>query len=211
VGSIDEQTVLQLREIGRPLVLIDNNLPHLGLDRVLIENVGSSYRTVMWLVGLGHRQIACLSGPQDHPSFRDRLLGYRMAIADLGLRSIELRCEGPLLVRGAGKAITERLATHDGPGFSALIACNDEAAIGAMNALQDHGLQVPGDVSVVGFDDIDMARVVRPALTTCHVQRELLGMLGVRRLLERAGDPEAPPLSLVVDTHLTEGASTAPL
>jgi DNA-binding LacI/PurR family transcriptional regulator len=81
------------------------------------------------------------------------------------------------------------------------------AAIEAIHELQDRGLRVPEDVAVVGFDDIDMARIVRPALTTCHVHRELLGAMGVRRLIERAADPKAPALALAFDTVFVERAS----
>jgi DNA-binding LacI/PurR family transcriptional regulator len=206
VGAIDEQTVVRLKDLGRPIVLIDNNLPQLGLDRVLTENFGSLYRVVMRLASWGHRRIAFMAGPDDHPSFYDRLLGYRAAIAGLGLQPIELYC-GSCQHGASEQVIADWLAAHDEPGFSALIVFHDEAAIEAVHKLLDYGVRVPDDVAVVGFDDIDMARVVRPALTTCHVHRELLGALGVRRLIERAADPKAPALALVLDTVFVERAS----
>jgi DNA-binding LacI/PurR family transcriptional regulator len=188
------------------MVLLDNNLPQLGLDRVLTENFGSLYRAVRRLASWGHCRIAFMRGPDDHPSFHDRLLGYRAAIADLGLQSIELSCASTQ--HGTSKqVIDEWMAARGEPGFSALIVFHDSAAIEAIHELQDRGLRVPEDVAVVGFDDIDMARVVRPALTTCHVHRELLGALGVRRLIERAADPNAPALALVLDTVFVERAS----
>src|SRR5262249_19633900 len=157
------------------------------LDRVLTENFGSIYRVVTRLMGWGHRRIAFMAGPDDHPSFHDRLLGYNAAIADLGLQPIELWC--PSTQHGTSKpVVNDWMAAHGEPGFPALIVFHDSAAIEAIHEFQDHGLRVPEDVAVVGFDDIDLARVVRPALTTCHVQRELLGALGVRRLVERAAD-----------------------
>jgi LacI family transcriptional regulator, repressor for deo operon, udp, cdd, tsx, nupC, and nupG len=206
VGTIDEQTVLRLKDLGRPMMLVDNNLPHLGLDRVLIENIGSVRRVVTRLASWGHRRIAFMAGPDDHPSFRERLLGYRQGIASLGLSPIELR--GGSTCHGTGeRAITDWLASHHEPGFSALVVFHDEAAIEAIHALHDHGLRVPDNVAVVGFDDIEPARMVRPALTTCHVHRELLGALGVRRLIERAADPKAPALALMLDTVFVERAS----
>jgi DNA-binding LacI/PurR family transcriptional regulator len=206
VGTIDEASVRRLKDLGRPTVLIDNNLPHVGLDRILTENFSSLYRVVQRLASWGHRRIAFLMGPDDHPSFHDRLLGYRAAMADLGLQRIELN--GGDTCRGASeRALGAWMAAHSELGFSALIVFHDEAAIEAIHRLQDLGLCVPDDVAVIGFDDIDMARVVRPALTTCHVHRELLGALGVRRLIERAADPKAPALSLVLDTVFVERAS----
>jgi LacI family transcriptional regulator len=206
VGTIDEPTVLRLKDLGRPMVLLDNNLPQVGLDRVLTENFGSLYQVVIRLVRWGHSRIAFMSGPDDHPSFHDRLLGYRAAITDLALQPIEIRCSSTQ--HGTSKqAIADWMAARGEPGFSALIVFHDLAAIEAIHELQDHGLRVPEDIAVVGFDDIDLARVVRPALTTCRVHRELLGALGVRRLIERAADPNAPALALTLDTVFVERAS----
>jgi DNA-binding LacI/PurR family transcriptional regulator len=206
VGTIDEQTVLRLQGLGRPMVLIDNNLPHLGLDRVLIENIGSVYRLVRRLFSSGHRRIGFMAGPSVQPSCRERRLGYQAAIASLRRAPIELGCDST--DHGAAeRAMTGWLATHREIGFSALVVFHDEAAAEVIHVLHDHGLHVPDDVAVTGFDDIELARLVRPALTTCHVYRELLGMLGVRRLIERSVDPDTPPLAQTVDTVIIERAS----
>jgi LacI family transcriptional regulator len=208
-GTIPERTIRGLMRLARPLVLVDNNLAQLGVDRVLIENYGSTWRAVEYLARLGHRRIAHLRGPLDHPSFRDRQLGYRGAVEALGLEPIELRCEdvGP----GGTAPVVDRWLDAHGANFTALCVFHDEAAVEAIHALQDRGLQVPADISVVGFDDIEMARLVRPALTTCHVYREQLGALAVRRLIERAAHPEAPPTAVTLDTTLVERASTRAL
>jgi DNA-binding LacI/PurR family transcriptional regulator len=206
VGTIDEATVMRLKDLGRPIVLLDNNLPQLGLDRVLTENYGSIYRVVKRMVGWGHRRIAFMAGPEDHPSFHDRLLGYQAAVTDLDLPSMVLWC-GSTRHGNSKQVIGEWMDAHDQADFSALLVFHDSAAIEAIHELQDRGLRVPEDIAVVGFDDIDAARIVRPALTTCHVHRELLGALGVRRLIERAADPKAPALALTVDTVFVERAS----
>jgi LacI family transcriptional regulator, repressor for deo operon, udp, cdd, tsx, nupC, and nupG len=209
VGSVNEQVIDRLRELERPMVLIDNNLPFLGLDRVLIENASSLYRTVAYLARLGHRRIAHLSGPLWHPSFRERRQGYYAAIADLGLEPIEIPWQS-LDVQEIARALVEELQASGQLRFSALITCNDLAAITALHTLQESGVHIPNEISVVGFDDIDVAAVVRPALTTNHVDRELLGELGVRRLVERANDSDAPALALVLETLFVERSSARP-
>lgn len=208
VGAIEEEPILRLRELGRPMVLVDNNLPHLALDRVLTENVGGVFRAVQHLIGLGHRHIAFLRGKPGDPSMDDRLAGYRSAIARFGLEPLEIGFGGPDLPQDAEQSMAVWLTTPAAEGCTAVVAYNDDAAIGVLHALSDHGLSVPDDVSIVGFDDIDMARIIRPALTTCQVERERLGALGIRALLARAADPHAPTQALVQDVTFIERAST---
>jgi DNA-binding LacI/PurR family transcriptional regulator len=175
---------------------------------VLTENTHSVAASVRHLAGRGHRAIAFMRGLDGHPSFAERRAGYRTAIAELGLEPIELHCDHPdFHVRG-WEVIGEWLDSHAGQlGFTALVVCNDDAAAGALNGLRARGLQVPEDVSVVGFDDNDIAAILWPPLTTSHVHRELLGALGVRRLLERAAEPDAPSLALTIDTAFVERQS----
>lgn len=95
------------------------------------------------------------------------------------------------------------------PEIRAYFACNDDSAIGVMNAARDVGLEVPRDVSIIGFDDIDLAAEIKPALTTVHVPKQWLGKLGVQRLIERAQHIDQPSLSITVATHLIERETVA--
>jgi LacI family transcriptional regulator len=209
VGTISEATVKQLMRRAIPLVLVDNNLPQLGLDRVLTENAGSLHRSVQYLYDLGHRAIAYVSGPLNHPSFHERLLGYRAAMATLGLTPLELMAEHNEAY-STEAVIQNWLKKHPHTGFSAVIACNDMAAVEVMHALHNAGLAIPGDVSVVGFDDIDLAQLLRPTLTTNHVHRELLGQLGVQLLITRATQPDRPTQAIVQDTVFVVRNSSGP-
>ncbi len=196
VGSIPEPVLRQVLTPGRPLILVDNNLPQLGVDRVLIENVGGVYRAVLHLAELGHRRIAFLRGQEALPSIRERCVGYRSAMTALGLTTREVPCRSP---RG-GESLQAWLDQHGAPDWTALLVYNDEAAIEALHVLNDHGIRVPQDVSLVGFDDVDVARLVRPAIATCHVPREQLGQEAVRLLLARTQQPSAPTRAVVLDT-----------
>lgn len=206
VGSIAEPLVTQLQQLGRPIALVDNSLPHLPIDQVLTENVGSVYRTVVWLHALGHRRIAYMCGEPDVPSFKDRLLGYRTAMSKLALPTIELPFLG-LQSSDTELALERWLPEQNKHGTTALVVYNDNAAITIIQSLQDCGVRVPEDLSVVGFDDVESARIVRPNLTTCHVQREQLGALAVRLLVERAQEPERATQSVVLHTTLVERGS----
>jgi DNA-binding LacI/PurR family transcriptional regulator len=207
VGNIDEQTVAQLYRPGRVHVLVDNNPASLDIDRIVIENQRSVHAAIMYLHQLGHHRIAYLSGPLTHSSFRERRQGYYAAIRELGLEPFEIPCPS-LEAHDITGAVSRHLTPDAAVPFTALMACNDLAALSILYTLQERGIHVPGQVSVIGFDDIDVAAVVRPSLTTCHVDRELLGMLAVRRLIERANEPEKPMVTVAVATTLVKRGST---
>jgi DNA-binding LacI/PurR family transcriptional regulator len=204
MGNMGRTTVVQLQELGLPMVLVDNNLPTLGLDRVLTENVGGIYRAVEYLYGLGHRRIAFLNLTRPFTSLPERLIGYQKGIADFNLEALVISSP-TVQVSDISAALAQ--ARAGGMAYTAIIAANDLTAISVLHALQDAGVCVPDDISLIGFDDLELAAVMRPALTTCRVHRELMGALGVQRLIERATQPDAPPLALVLDAPLIERQS----
>ncbi|GAB4432995.1 MAG: LacI family DNA-binding transcriptional regulator [Chloroflexi bacterium OHK40] len=210
VGSIDEGMVRQVKQLGRPVVLVDNNLPHLGLDRVLTENIGAMQQAVAHLVELGHRRIAFLCGPDGHPSFEERLLGYQRAIARAGLTPVVIGPDPTHGARDGEQNFARMLEAGERLDATALIVFNDEAAAGVIHRLQDRGYRIPEDLSVVGFDDVNVATIIRPNLTTCAVSREQLGRWSVRCLRNRALNPTAVTQALSFDTTLVVRHSTAP-
>ena len=90
------------------------------------------------------------------------------------------------------------------PEITTIFACNDNVAIGVINALQDMGLRVPEQVSVIGFDNIDLAKELKPALTTMHVDKVLMGVIAVRQLMDRAVNPNRASLKILVSTEVIE-------
>ena len=214
IGTFGESVLRLFDNYGLPLVLIDNNVPDTAHDRILINNEESLYRTVRRLQDQGHREIAYIHGPHEHWSFRERLSGYRRAVKEKGAAPLVLDSvdvNGYITFEDAERKVTAWLRSLETVPFTALVACNDKAAIGAMHALQAWGARVPQDVSVVGFDDIDAAEVVRPALTTNHVHRDVLGRLGTRLLLERLEHPHYPVMRWFIDAEFVERGSAAPV
>lgn len=208
VGTIDEATVVQLQGLNRPMVLVDNNLPHLDIDRVLTENAGGMRRAVHQLANWGHQRIALACCCPSDPSMVERRDGYRWAIDRLGLERIEINYTWPDQQNSLSVAVTRWLQTPAAQGVTAILNYNDEAAISLIHTLQDQGLRIPEDISVVGFDDIESACIVRPTLTTCHVERKLLGERGVQLLLARIANPTAPIQAIVHSTTFVERGST---
>ena len=130
--------------------------------------------------------------------FRSAMISVDPALTVVGDFSIE-----------AGERAIELLLSQ-GKSFSAVFCSNDEMAIGAMRALVSHGLRVPEDISVVGFDDIRFARYTSPPLTTVAQPKNALGREAMTMLIEQLNDPEVPPRKRVLSADLVVRGSTAP-
>ena len=212
-GQVDQRWVRELKSLELPMVLVDTNMSHLNLERVEIENFGSTYHAVEYFNSVGHQRIAFLSGPPPvrFSSFENRRQGYLFAMGERSLESYEIRGLTEPFLKSSEQVMTRWLQEHGKPHFTVLLCCNDEAAIGALNAFRTHGIAVPDDVSLVGFDDIEMAQVVHPQLTTFKVDREFLGRLAVEHVVARFEKPEKPLQSSLLETTFIKRASTKSL
>lgn len=211
VGAFLEETISEIRrQAGQHVVLVDAyTLDQAAYDSVLIDNPKGAYNAVNYLIENGHRNIGLIgSHPQSYPSIRERRAGYLRALQEHGLPTTYI--EDTLLDRFEAYEATLRLLRR-APEVTAIFACNDNVAIGVMNAVQELGLTIPGDISVIGFDDIDLAQEVTPALTTVHVDKVLLGAMAIRMLRDRAESPERPTLTTTLSTQLIVRESVRPL
>ncbi len=158
-------------------------------------------KAVKHLVTAGHRNIGLIgSEPDSYPSIAERRQGYLAALTQHNLKPF---IEDSVLDRPEAYEATKRLIARC-PEITAIFACNDNVAIGVVNALQDTGLQVPNQVSVIGFDNIDLAQELKPALTTMHVDKVLMGIVAVRHLMDRAINPNRAALKTLVSTQVIE-------
>lgn len=176
-----------------------------SLDTVLADNEGGALAMGATLTRLGHREIGVVAGPPTLTTIDDRLRGFRRALeaADLGLPASRLVHSD--FTREGGYRATRELLDR-APEISALFALNDAMAIGALAALRERGVAVPGEVSVAGFDDIPVARDVAPSLTTVRIPMEEMGSLALGLTLERPG----PRRELATTSEVIERASTGP-
>jgi LacI family transcriptional regulator len=195
--------VERLLRIKVPIVLVDRDLPDLGIDRILSNNFGGAYQICRHLIELGHHRIGVISAPLYSGSMARRLAGVKKALSDAG---IELGDE--LLVTGAkeqfelGFAATRRFLQLPRPP-TAVIALTDVIRLGALHAAWKAGLALPRDLSVTGFDDVALASYTLPELTTVAQPIAEMGEQAVQRLLERIRNPQldaraqcCPPVSL---------------
>ncbi len=177
-------------------------------DHVRGDNEGGSQAAVEHLIALGHRRIAFIQGPAGTPSSARRLAGFRRALERAGLPLAEELLIPGDYTREAGRAgIARLLAMADPP--SAVFCANDLIALGALEAAQQHGCQVPRDLSIVGFDDIDEAAGTRPPLTTIRQPPQRLGTVAAETLLERLNGRQEPRHTLL-EFSLVVRESTAP-
>lgn len=191
-----------------PLVIVDRKMPALEADSVLVDNFGGGYAATKHLIDLGHRDIGCITGPPDLAPSADRVAGYKQALKDHGipLRN-ELIVEGDFRYQSGNEGMYRLLNLETPP--TAVFACNDVMAIGAMKAVQDQGLVVPEDVAIVGFDDITLASFTNPTLTSVKQPKYEMGKIALELLFERMGSSDPwRKREIILDTTLMIREST---
>ncbi|PKO22750.1 MAG: LacI family transcriptional regulator [Chloroflexi bacterium HGW-Chloroflexi-1] len=206
VGSFLDDAIAELAEqAGQIVSLVDSYTATKAFDSVVSDNFGGAHAAVSHLIQMGHRCIGLIgSTPDAYPSIRDRRNGYLRALKDHGFRETFIE-DGDLTSEAAYQA-TRRLWERE-PSLTAIFGCNDEVAIAAMRAALDSGRRVPEDLSIVGFDDIDLVQQVIPPLTTVHVDKLLMGALAVRQLVDRAQNPTRATITTVLNVHLIQRQS----
>jgi LacI family transcriptional regulator, repressor for deo operon, udp, cdd, tsx, nupC, and nupG len=163
-ASIDEQIIGELAQ-QYPVVLACEYTEGSLVPTVSIDNISSARKATEHLIELGHQRIGFISGPFNGVLSRDRLKGYQQAMAQHGLPLESLLVqEGDFTFESGFNLMLKYLALQEPP--TAIFAANDEMAIGAIKAIKSKGLNVPGNFSIVGFDDIKFASIYEPALTT---------------------------------------------
>jgi DNA-binding LacI/PurR family transcriptional regulator len=197
-------------EMGdKPIVLVDSYAPHQAFDSVVTDNVNGAFNAVSYLIQQGHRHIGLVgSMPDGYPSIRERRKGYMRALKRHGISDVYT--EDSPLIREAVYDATKRLLSR-APQVTAIFACNDNVAVGALHAAQDCGRDVPNELSLIGFDDIDLSREIKPALTTVYVDKLLMGSMAVRLMRDRAEDPYRTTVTALLSTRLMIRDSVKPL
>lgn len=168
-----------------PLVLLNSNDRHRAA--ITIDNFGGARAMMDHLASLGHRRIAFITGPAQNADARERLRGYRHSMRGGNAEAVEVRGD---FSEESGHAAADEIAKMHPPP-TAIFAANDSMAIGALSALSEGGWSVPDDITVVGFDDIPIARYVSPQLTTIRVDIAELGRRAFAVLLDALSRPTA--------------------
>jgi len=193
--------VQRLIEQGVPVVVCDRELPGVEVDTVIADNVGSGTQATEHLIRLGHRRIGCIAGPRELCISNRRGDGYKRALKEHGIPvDKDLIVRGDFRCRGGYEAMRELLALDERP--TAVFACNDLMAMGAICAASRRRLKIPEDIAIIGCDDISLAAFTNPSLTTVAQPKHEMGAVAVDMLVGRIADRSESPTKRALPTEL---------
>ena len=219
VGQVEPEIVNALQATRLPMVLVDNTVASTTypIDTILPDNSQGTQLAMDYLFEMGHRHIAFIGGPSESPtrpvyhkihSIQQRWIGYRVALLDRDITLNYGLVESGNLTMDGGYQACKRLLERK-TSFSAIFCVDDITAIGAMKALREAGLRVPEDISVIGFDGIDLGQHITPSLTTINSNTEAMGTVALKTLIARSVDPDGPAMTITLGARLVKRDSVA--
>ena len=204
VGSFKKEYVNKVVENGLPIVLVDPKFSDEKCSQVFIDNEQGAFLATQYLIDAGHKKIGFISGDQARLSFKQRYDGFMKALKfnELSVNKDFIRSGG---IEKGYDHIKQILMLKDRP--TAIFSANDINALYGYRAIQEQNLQIPGDISLIGFDDIDLAKMSNPPLTTIQVYKKELGSIGVRMLFKIIDKAINRPLHTIIPIKLIERES----
>ncbi len=206
----DFEGITSLLDGSVAVVAFDLDTAGFAADAVLLDNFKGGQVATQHLLDLGHRRIACITGPSRQSLRRERETGYRNALNDAGIAVDEtLVREGDFQpMSGYRHALSLLQQSKDRP--SAIFACNDLMAMGVLRAAHELGINVPDQLSVIGFDGIYLASFTTPTLSTIRLPKYDMGRQAAHLLLQRIRNSQKPPEKCIFEFELVVRESTAP-
>lgn len=199
-ASVKDRNILRIVESGFPVVYL-GKWHHEEVLTVERDDYGGAYLATEHLIRLGRKRIVHVSGPLDHQESIDRWEGYKQALLDNKMLFDPSLVIEKDFSRESGYDAADELISG-GAAFDAVFAGNDLMAIGMLKGFRERGISVPQQVSVVGFDDIEMATVISPALTTVHQPMRQIGGMAADKLLAVLNHQAVAEKQSVVTTRL---------
>ncbi|NWG17941.1 MAG: LacI family DNA-binding transcriptional regulator [Chloroflexi bacterium] len=192
---------------GKPVVLVDSYAGDLRFNQILPDNYDGGYQAGRHLVRQGHRCIGVIGyQPGCFPGIRERYQGFQQALADNGI--VHHCVEHDALFMKASRAAALRLLRRH-PDITAIFALNDPAAFGVYQAAHELKLRIPDDLSIIGFDDLHMAGIISPPLTTIQIDKLLMGRIAMEHLQRQISQPDQTTITIRIHVRLIERGSVA--
>lgn len=188
--------------LGIQLVILDRYFKGESLDTVMINNTEGAYEATKHLIDMGHSEIGYLHSTVRIKNFEERKEGYSQALKDYAIK------ENKKYMFNLGSTLEDayvdmsNILKSDQERPTAFFADNDIIAFGAIKAIKEYGLKIPEDISIIGFDDMPFCEIIEPALTTVKVYKQRMGMLAVKRLLEKLEGNAPEFIKLEIGTEL---------
>lgn len=184
--QLSDDYLIALEDSGIPIVLLNRFIPEMSDSCITIDNELGGKIATQYLLKLGHKHIACITGPLDKADARGRLQGYRNALIDAGLHYDEVLVSEAGFTEESGASAMQKILRRKCK-FTAVFASNDHMALGACEVLTDEGYSVPDEISLIGFDDIIFARYLTPKLTTMNFPIEQMSLEAVQLIIQKLG------------------------
>lgn len=199
-GSLKSDQILKYAQ-SIPIIAVGHQIVSNNVRCINVDNVLGGYIATLHLLQLGHVNIAHIKGLANQPDSTARFTGYQKALREAGIKPMpKLIKQGDFSSECGYEKTVELLQSK--VHFSAIFAANDQTAYGAIKALTDHGVRVPDDVSVIGFDDLPVSQYFTPALTTLRQPIEEIGAVCAHSILNLLSgerhDARLPPIDLIV-------------
>lgn len=201
-----EDIISKAKEIKIPIVVLDRELKNIQIDSISVNNENAAFIATEYLIQSGHKKIAFIGGTQNMEISINRHKGYRMALEKYGLNYDKNIVEhGDFSMESGYKSIKK--LTDSFQDITGIIAGNDLMAIGAINYLNFKGYRIPEDISIVGFDDIELASSITPKLTTIAYPLERMSKLAIESVIQSISGSERECESTCLFTKLVERES----
>ena len=211
-GKVPDELISNLSKHPYPIVYVDYYPDKGDHAAVLIDNLNGGIIATQHLIDCGRRNIAFIGGDIQHPSIRDRFLGYKTVLERNKIKYSDDRViiSDKTISQESGYFCAKKILKSK-TTINAIFACNDAMAIGALQCFRENKIQVPNDISIVGFDDIQMDQMVDPPITTIHVSKEDMGSEAIRLISEILSSKVPKIRKILMPVTLVERQSTCSL
>lgn len=197
-----------LEKVSVPVITVDRDIPNLSKQgKITVNNENGAYEAVSYMLSKGYKEIYHITGPLTSKTATDRYNGFCSALKDGQMPILPQQLYEGYFTSKWGEDAIEQLI-NDGHEFDSIFCGNDMIATGVLKGLQSHGLNVPGDIGVVGFDDIDIARLVTPELTTVRQPKYEMGLKAAEMLIHMINNDHIDQSEFVFNAELIIRKST---
>ncbi|MDI9442233.1 MAG: LacI family DNA-binding transcriptional regulator [Bacillota bacterium] len=204
-----QEVLKELVSTNFPLVIADGDIDNVNVSGVWVDNFLGGYKATNHLLQLNHRRIAIILGPEDAPEAIRRLNGYKRALKESGVPVDEnlIHVAGDYLAESVFRIFPDIMAA----GPTAIFATSDELAYGVLEACKQHGINVPNDLSLIGYDDVPFAKMLTPKLTTIAQPLTALGQVAAGKIARIISGEEREIAKIILPTELVVRESTTSL